>query len=208
MASSMRWAIRRSSSRRTWLTNRAMSRATPSDSSSGVTSRSRATSPCVPNGAVETGSNATILRLNSPGPKVKSRTRSSSAAASYSYDPDFMAATTAGVDLPSRGPTTGRSTWKTSSPSSDCSAKRTWRTFTSSAMRSAKGRRRSASDEATVSDERGRRTRRPLALRTAEAAEQTSRTRSMAATSSGSPANPVGSGQSARCTLAAPVSGR
>ena len=78
-------------------------------------------------------------------------------------------------------------------------------TFTSSATRSAYGRSRSASGVATVSFASGSRTRSPFALRRDSAAEHTSRTASISATSDRSAGNSPTDGQSVRCTERPPV---
>ena len=78
-------------------------------------------------------------------------------------------------------------------------------TFTSSATRSTNGSRSSASWPAKVSDVSGNRTRRPLALRMLSAAEQTSRTRSIPATRSGSAGRTSAVGQLVRWTLRSPL---
>ncbi len=81
-------------------------------------------------------------------------------------------------------------------------------TLSSSAIRSLNGARRCGLSTATVSFGSGSRTRSFFALRSDDAAEATSRTRSISATSSASFGRSPALGQSVRCTDRSPVTPR
>src|ERR1700758_3207596 len=189
--------------------SRILSLTQPSASSSGVTVPSSTTSPA-PSGrvAVYSGSAATSLveyssAASTTGPAV------SVPSGLLTASPAFTTLIAAWTSLPSRGPATRALTVSSKRPNAVMSSvSSTFLTLSSSAISPVYGASREGSSTTTVNFGRGNRTRSVLALRSDEAAEHTSRTRSMSATSRGSAGRSPSDGQSIKCTDLSPVTPR
>ena len=197
-------------------TARTRSRAKPSAASSGVTTVSSTTNPplrSTPVAEPPSADPATVSRVYSPSwsaspPEV---TVPSSAT---DQSPDFEPLIAAWTSLPSRGPaaralTVSRCSTPYDAASGDSEPRsRTSFTLTSSRTIASNPASAAGSSTTTVRVDSGSRLRRLPAFRSADVAEQTSRTWSIAATSAGSAGSDSASGQSVRCTERPPVSPR
>ena len=125
--------------------------------------------------------------------------------------PDFEPLMACCTSLPSRGPAARALTVSRCETPYDAASgasapsSRTERTLTSSATIDSKPSSAAGSATTTVSCDSGSRLRSERALRSAEVAEQTSRTWSIAATSASSAGSSSAAGQSVRCTERSPV---
>ena len=162
------------------------SRATPSASRSGVKSISRTTTPSeLFKVALAPELLGTSFRLYSPSNKS---IEPAVITFPFRFQSPFLTATiTCCVLAPSRGPTTLGTTCNSKAATDDTSSvNSTSRTLTSSAITSTNLRRPSESAVATISFAKGSRTRRPWTFLNERVVEQTSRTRSIDATSASS----------------------
>ena len=195
-----------------------MSRASPSASSSGVTSVLSTTKP-------PAGNTATAEDAAAEPPAASATTVSSEYSCGSSSRPPAVTTPASLTDqspdleplmacwtfLPRRGPaaraltTSFCSMPNSSGEALSASSRRTERRFSSSATTAAKPPSASAPGATTVSSCSGRRTRRFAALRSEEPVEQICWTRSIASTRTGLAGNSSASGQSARCTERPPV---
>ena len=216
MVSAIRSETSRPASRRACWTARTRSRASPSAASSGVTAVSSTTKPPLRSTPVELASSvepATVSRVYSPSCSTRPPAVTVPSAAT-DQSPDFEPLMAVCTSLPSRGPAARALTlsrcstpYDAASADSDPSS-RTSLTLTSSRTIASNPASAAGSSTTTVRVESGSRLRRLPALRSADVAEQTSRTWSIAVTRVSSAGSDSASGQSARCTERPPVSPR
>src|SRR6478735_1465942 len=207
----MRSLTCRPASLRACWTARTRSRAVTSASSSGVTAVSRATKPPRGSMPIEVSSSdepATVSRAYSPSTSASPPAVTVPSSAT-DQSPDFDPLIASWTSLPRRGPAARALTvsrcetpYDAASGASTASTRTSLR-FSSSATSCSKPAR--SASVTTVRPASGRRLRRLAALRSAEPAEQTSRTVSIDATSDASAGRSSADGQSVRWTERSPV---